>query len=224
MFMNKNQKRCHIGSFDNSLDDQHRSLFFLRVRRFQQCFEFLYNINVEMIHNNINLRGLYFTPFLFILFFFILLCNLIGMIPYSFTITSHLIITFTLSLTVYIGLNLIGIQKHKKNFLTLFLPSGSNIFLIPLLVPIEFISYLSRVISLPVRLFANMMSGHILLKVIAGFAWSMLNINFLLFLSHLLPLILLIILTGLEFGVACIQAYVFSNLVSLYINDALNLH
>ena len=192
--------------------------------RFQQFFKFLYEINIKMVNNNINKKGLYFTPFIFVLFFFILLCNLIGIVPYSFTVTSHIIITFTLSLTIYIGLNIIGIQKHRKQFLTLFLPSGSSIFLIPLLVPIEFISYLSRVISLPVRLFANMMSGHILLKVIAGFSWSMLNVNFLIFISHIIPLLLLIILTGLELGVAFIQAYVFSNLVSLYINDALNLH
>ena len=146
------------------------------------------------------------------------------MVPYSFTVTSHLIITFTLALTLYIGFNFIGIKRHKIHFLNLFLPSGSSIFLVPLLVPIELVSYSFRVISVPVRLFANMMSGHILLKVIAGFAWSMLNVNSFIFLAHFVPLILLIILTGLEFGVALIQAYVFTILTCMYINDALNLH
>ena len=192
--------------------------------RFQQVFELIYSTTVELSYSNINNKGKDFVPLIFVLFLFILVCNLIGMIPYSFTVTSHLIITFTLALTVFIGFNIIGIKKHKVHFLNLFLPSGSSIFLVPLLVPIELLSYLSRVVSLPVRLFANMMSGHILLKVIAGFAWSMLNVNSFIFIAHFVPLILLIILTGLEFGVAMIQAYVFTILTCMYINDALNLH
>lgn len=192
--------------------------------RFQQIFELIYSTTVELSYSNINNKGKEFVPLIFVLFLFILICNLIGMVPYSFTVTSHLIITFTLALTVFIGFNIIGIKKHKVHFLNLFLPSGSSIFLVPLLVPIELLSYLSRVVSLPVRLFANMMSGHILLKVIAGFAWSMLNVNSFIFLAHFVPLILLIILTGLEFGVAMIQAYVFTILTCMYINDALNLH
>jgi ATP synthase subunit 6 len=192
--------------------------------RFQQIFELIYSTTVELSYSNINNKGKDFVPLIFVLFLFILVCNLIGMVPYSFTVTSHLIITFTLALTVFIGFNIIGIKKHKVHFLNLFLPSGSSIFLVPLLVPIELLSYLSRVVSLPVRLFANMMSGHILLKVIAGFAWSMLNVNSFIFIAHFVPLILLIILTGLEFGVAMIQAYVFTILTCMYINDALNLH
>lgn len=192
--------------------------------RFQQIFELIYSTTVELSYSNINNKGKDFVPLIFVLFLFILICNLIGMVPYSFTVTSHLIITFTLALTVFIGFNIIGIKKHKVHFLNLFLPSGSSIFLVPLLVPIELLSYLSRVVSLPVRLFANMMSGHILLKVIAGFAWSMLNVNSFIFIAHFVPLILLIILTGLEFGVAMIQAYVFTILTCMYINDALNLH
>jgi ATP synthase subunit 6 len=192
--------------------------------RYQQIFETIYSTTVELSYSNIDKKGKHFVPLIFVLFFFILLCNLIGMVPYSFTVTSHLIITFTLALTLYIGFNIIGIKKHKIHFLNLFLPSGSSIFLVPLLVPIELVSYSFRVISVPVRLFANMMSGHILLKVIAGFAWSMLNVNSFIFLAHFVPLILLIILTGLEFGVALIQAYVFTILTCMYINDALNLH
>ena len=192
--------------------------------RFQQIFENIFNISIELTYSNIGKQGKYFISLIFNTFFFILLCNLIGMVPYSFTITSHLIVTFTLSLTIYIGFNLIGIKKHKLNFLNLLLPSGASIFLVPLLVPIELVSYIFRVISLPVRLFANMMAGHTLLKVIAGFAWTMLNINSFMFIAHFIPLILLVLLIGLELGVAMIQAYVFTILTCMYINDALNLH
>lgn len=191
---------------------------------FQQIFETIFNTTTELVYSNIGKSGKDFIPLMFVLFLFVLVSNLIGIVPYSFTVTSHLIITFTLALLVYIGFNIIGIQKHKQNFLNLLLPSGSSIFLVPLLVPIELISYIFRVISLPVRLFANMMAGHTLLKVIAGFAWSMLNVNNFILIAHFIPLILLVLLIGLELGVAIIQAYVFTILTCMYINDALNLH
>ena len=192
--------------------------------RYQQIFEMIFNITIELTYSSIGKAGKYFISLIFSIFFFILLCNLIGMIPYSFTITSHLIITFTLSLTIYLGFNLIGIKKHKLNFLNLLLPSGASIALVPILVPIELVSYIFRVISLPVRLFANMMAGHTLLKVIAGFAWTMLNVNSLIFIAHFIPLIIIVLLVGLEIAVALIQAYVFTILTCMYINDALNLH
>jgi ATP synthase subunit 6 len=192
--------------------------------RLQQIIEMIFNSAIELSYSNIGKQGKHFISLIFVIFFFILLCNLIGMIPYSFTVTSHIIITFLLALTLYIGFNIIGIKKHKLNFLKILLPSGSNIFLVPVLVPIELISYLFKVVSLPVRLFANMMSGHTLLKVIAGFSWSMLNINNFLFISFVIPLILIVVLIGLEFAVALIQAYVFTTLICVYINDALNLH
>ena len=192
--------------------------------RFQQIFEIIFNITIELTYLSIGKAGKYFISLIFVLFFFILLCNLIGMIPFSFTITSHFIITFTLALTIYIGFNLLGIKKHKLNFLNLLLPSGSSIALVPILVPIELVSYIFRVISLPVRLFANMMAGHTLLKVIAGFAWTMLNVNSFIFIAHFIPLIIIVLLVGLEIAVALIQAYVFTILICMYINDALNLH
>lgn len=191
---------------------------------FQQIFEIIYNVIIDLSYSNIGKNCKNYIPIIFTLFIFLLCCNLIGIIPYSFTITSHLAITFSLALTLYIGYNLIGIKKHKLKFLNLLLPSGANIFLVPLLIPIELISYIFRVISLPVRLFANMMAGHTLLKVIAGFAWKMLNGGFILFFSHFFILILLILLIGLELGVGLIQAFVFTILTCMYINDALNLH
>lgn len=192
--------------------------------RFQQIFEIIFDTTLELTYLNIGKQGKNFISLIFVIFLFIILCNLIGMIPYSFTLTSHLIITFVLSLSIYIGFNIIGIKKHKLNFLNLLLPSGASIMLVPLLVPIELISYIFRVISLPVRLFANMMAGHTLLKVIAGFAWSMLNINNFLFIIHFIPLIILLLLIGLELAVALIQAYVFTILICMYISDVLNLH
>lgn len=190
----------------------------------QQIFEIIYGIIIDLSYSNIGKNCKNFIPIIFCIFLFLLCCNLIGIIPYSFTITSHLVVTFSLALTLFIGYNYIGIKKHKLKFLNLLLPSGANIYLIPLLIPIELISYIFRVISLPVRLFANMMAGHTLLKVISGFAWKMLNGNFIIFFSHFFILILLILLIGLELGVGLIQAFVFTILTCMYINDALNLH
>lgn len=193
--------------------------------KFQQIFENFFNITLELSYSNIGQKGRYYFPIIFVIFLFIFISNLIGIVPYSFTITSHLIITFSLALTIYIGFNIIGIKKHKIKFLNLLLPSGASLNLVPLLVPIELISYIFRVISLPVRLFANMMAGHTLLKVIAGFAWSMmLSNNIFIFISHFIPLIMLVLLMGLELGIAMIQAFVFSILTCMYINDAINLH
>lgn len=204
--------------------------FFILIRNliiptnWQQIFEFIFQTTFELAYANIGKKGKFFLPLIFVLFLFLLLCNLIGMVPYSFTITSHLIVTFTLSLTLFLGFNIIGIKKHKFKFLNLLLPSGASLMLVPLLVPIEFVSYIFRVISLPVRLFANMMAGHTLLKVIAGFAWSMVHLNTIMFFIHFIPMFLLILLVGLEIGVAIIQAYVFTILICMYINDVLNLH
>jgi ATP synthase subunit 6 len=206
---------CYIQMFKNGI---------LIPTRWQLIFESIYNTAFELVYANIGKKGLPYFPLIFVLFLFILSCNLIGMVPYSFTVTSHLIITFSLALTTFLGYNLIGVKKHKLKFFGLFLPSGASLALVPLLVPIELVSYIFRVISLPVRLFANMMAGHTLLKVIAGFAWAMVNAGGALFIAHFIPLILLVLLVGLELGVAMIQAYVFTILTCMYINDALNLH
>lgn len=149
---------------------------------------------------------------------------MIGLIPYSFTLTSHLIVTFSLSTAVFIGVNIIGFNIHSTKMLSLFLPSNTSFGLALLLVPIEFVSYIFKPISLGVRLFANLMAGHTLLKVIVGFSWSMLLLDDLLFCMHIVPLLVLIILMGLELAVAVIQAYVFTILTCIYLNDSVNLH
>jgi len=177
-----------------------------------------------MIIESIGQNAKKYFSWVFFLFIILIIINLSGMVPYSFTVTSHLIITFWLGLSVFIGINIIGIRTHGINFLSLFLPSGVPLLLAPLLIMIEIISYFIRVVSLSVRLFANMMSGHILLKVLLGFAWTMMVANKILYIIHFIPLGIVFLLIGLEIGVALIQAYVFTILTCIYLNDAINLH
>jgi ATP synthase subunit 6 len=186
--------------------------------------ETLYEASLQLLFDNINKDGEKYFPFISVIFTFVLFSNLIGLIPYSFTTTSHLIVTFTLSFSIFIGINIICIQRHKFHMMSLFIPSNTSFGLALLLVPIELISYIFRPISLGVRLFANLMAGHTLLKVIVGFSWSMLLLEDLLAVFHVLPLLILVLLMGLELGVALIQAYVFTILTCIYLNDAINLH
>jgi ATP synthase subunit 6 len=192
--------------------------------RIQFVFEMFYDLIFNMLNDVVGTAGKNYFPYVFALFTFVLTSNIIGLVPYSFTITSHLIVTFALALMTFIGINLICIREHGMDFFSLFLPPGSSIYLAVLLVPIELVSYIFRPISLSVRLFANMMAGHTLLKVIAGFAWSMMLAGGGLLIAHVVPLAILILLMGLELGVALIQAYVFTILTCIYLSDAINLH
>jgi len=192
--------------------------------RYQYFIELIFETVLTMLIDSVGARAQKYFPFILSIFLFILLANIIGLIPYSFTVTSHLIVTFTLALGTFFGINIICVREHGFHVFSLFLPPGSSFYLAFLLVPIELVSYVFRPISLSVRLFANIMAGHTLLKVIAGFSWSMLlGSGFILFV-HFVPLIILVILMGLELAVACIQAYVFTILSCIYLNDALNLH
>jgi ATP synthase subunit 6 len=178
-----------------------------------------------MVVDNIgSLRGQLFFPLVFSIFFYVLCLNVVGLVPYSFTLTSHFIVTFALSLSIFLGINIICIRTHGLEFFSLFLPSGTSAALAFLLVPIELISYIFKPVSLSIRLFANMMGGHTLLKVIAGFSWSLMGCSGTLFIFHYIPVLILIPLFGLEVGVALIQAFVFSILICIYLNDAINLH
>ena len=198
--------------------------FLVPNNRWFLMIENLYVVISSLLFDNVGIKGQPYFPFLFAVFVFVLQSNLIGLIPYSFTVTSHIIVTFALALIVFIGVNIVGVMIHRVHFLNLFLPSGTALPLAFLLVPLEIVSFLSKPISLSVRLFANMMAGHTLLKVIAGFAWSMMKGGGLLFVAHVLPLAVLFILVGLELGVAVIQAYVFTVLTCIYLNDSINLH
>lgn len=177
------------------------------------CYEFIAN----MIRDTLGSQGRRYFPLIFTLFMFILFGNMLGMLPYSFTFTSHIAVTFTMAMAVFIGVTLLGFAKHGIKFFTFFVPPGVSIVLWPLMIPIEIISYLSRPISLGVRLFANMTAGHTMLKVFAGFIPA-------LGAAGILPLALVTALTGLELLIAFLQAYVFTVLTCLYINDALHLH
>lgn len=161
---------------------------------------------------------------MFTLFTFILVNNLIGMIPYSFASTSHFVLTFAISFTVVLGATILGFQKHGLVFFSLLVPSGCPLALLPLLVLIEFISYLSRNVSLGLRLGANILSGHMLLNILSGFTYKIMTSGMVFFILGLIPLAFIIAFSGLELGIAFIQAQVFVVLSSSYIKDALDLH
>jgi len=185
--------------------------------RWQSMAELSYEFIAKMLKENVGDGGRRYFPFVFTLFMFILFCNLLGMVPFSFTVTSHIAVTFALAFVVFLGVTVIGFVRHGVHFLKLFVPSGVPVFLLPLMVVIEVLSYLTRPISLSVRLFANMMAGHTMLKVFGSFVVA-LGI-----LGGWAPLAFIIALTGLEFGIAMLQAYVFTILTCIYLNDAVNM-
>ncbi|HIA60426.1 MAG TPA: F0F1 ATP synthase subunit A [Pelagibacterales bacterium] len=185
--------------------------------RMQLISEMSYNFIAQLLKDTVGNEGRQYFPFVFTIFMFVLIGNMIGMIPYSFTFTSHIIVTFALATIVFIGVTILGLMKHRLHFFSFFVIPGLPWYILPLLIPIEIISYLSRPISLSVRLFANMLAGHTLLKVFAGFVVA-------LGVAGVLPLAFVVALTGLEILIAFLQAYVFAILTCLYINDALHLH
>ena len=186
--------------------------------RMQLISEMSYNFINQLLNDTVGNEGKQYFPFVFTIFMFVLIGNMIGMIPYSFTFTSHIIVTFALASVVFIGTTILGFVKHGLHFFSFFVIPGLPWYMLPLLIPIEVISYLSRPISLSVRLFANMLAGHTLIKVFAMFVISMP------FYTGVLPLAFIVALTGLEILIAFLQAYVFAILTCLYINDALHLH
>ena len=186
--------------------------------RMQLISELCYNFIAQLLNDTVGDQGKRYFPFVFSIFMFVLIGNMVGMIPYQFTFTSHIIVTFALAAIVFIGVTILGFVNHGIRFFTFFYIPGVPFYMHPLLIPIEVISYLSRPISLSVRLFANMLAGHTLLKVFAGFVVSMP------FFTGVLPLTFIVALTGLEILIAFLQAYVFAILTCLYINDAYHLH
>lgn len=215
---------CLFTFFFSLLKNSTQTLF-IKPNRWQSVLEIIYLLVLNMVMENISGNNKHeFFPLIFTIFIFIASMNLLGLIPYSFTVTSHFIVTLGLSLSVFIGINIISIRKHKLHFFAIFLPAGTSILLGLLLVPVELISYIFKPLSLAIRLFCNMMAGHTLLKVFAGFAWSLMSLNGIFFFLQIIPLAILVPLYCLELAVALIQAYVFSLLTCIYINDALNLH
>ena len=186
--------------------------------KFQLLSEILYNFISKMISDTAGKKAKPYFPFIFSLFIFVLFCNMVGMLPYSFTVTSHIIVTLAFAMFIFIGVTILGFVIHGFKYLKIFVPSGVPVVLLPIIMIIEIISYLSRPVSLSVRLFANMMAGHTMLKVFGGFVISLGLV------AGWLPRTFSVALTGLEILVAFLQAYVFAILTCIYLNDALNLH
>ncbi len=185
--------------------------------RWQSIAELAYGLVASALRDNVGVDGRRYFPFVFTLFMFILLSNLLGLIPFSFTVTSHIVVTFALAAVVFIGVTVIAIARHGLKFFTYFVPPGVPILLAPLMVPIEIFSYFVRPVSLSVRLAANMIAGHTMIAVFAGFVIALGFLGF-------APLVFIVALYGLEVLVAFLQAYVFAVLTCLYLNDALHLH
>ena len=186
--------------------------------KIQLLAELSYTFVSKMISDTAGSKAKPYFAFIFSLFMFVLFCNMFGMIPYTFTVTSHIIVTLILALFIFVAVTIIGFVKHGFRYLSIFVPSGVPKVLLPLITIIEIISYLSRPVSLSVRLFANMMAGHTMMKVFGGFVVSLGIVG------GWLPLSFSVALTGLEILVAFLQAYVFAILTCIYLNDALNLH
>jgi len=185
--------------------------------RLQSIAELAYEFVANMVRDNVGTEGFEYFPLVFSIFMFVLFGNLLGMIPYSFTFTSHIVVTFALALAVFALVTIVAFVKHGVRFFTFFFPSGAPVVMAPILVPIEILSYLSRPVSLGIRLFANMMAGHSMMAVFAAFTVALGLFGF-------LPLAINVALFALEIVVTVLQAYVFTILTCLYLRDAIHLH
>lgn len=186
--------------------------------RWQSLCEGMYDFVSNLLKENVGNEGRKFFPFVFSLFMFILFCNLFGLLPGAFTVTSHIIVTAAMAIFVFVGVTIVGIVLHGLRFFTYFVPQGAPVWLIPIMIPIEILSYFIRPMSLSVRLFANMVAGHVMLAVVGGFVFAM-GVWF-----GWIPLAFVTVLFGLELLIACLQAYVFTILTCIYLHDAVHLH
>ena len=190
--------------------------------RVQSIGEISYQFVAKLVRDTVGSDGMRYFPFIFALFAFILICNMLGMLPYAFTVTSQIVVTFALALGVFFTVILLGVYRNGFGFLKLFVPSGVPLLLMPLIVPIEIFSFLTRPVSLGIRLFANMLAGHIMLKVFAGFIVMMSAAGVVGWLGAIGPMAMTVAITALELLVAFLQAYVFAILASIYLHDALH--
>lgn len=190
--------------------------------RWQSMVEMAYEFIAGMVRDNVGKEGKAYFPFIFTLFMFILGANLVGMIPGSFTVTSHIAVNFAMAIFVFLGVTVIGFVKNGAGYLKLFAPSGVPLWLLPLIIVIEIISYCTRPISLSVRLFANMLAGHIMMKVFAGFIIGLGAAGGFGIIGAAAPFAVTVLMTGLEILVACLQAFVFTILTCIYLHDAMH--
>lgn len=186
--------------------------------------ESLYDTVNKIVKDQIGIENQIYLPYLYSLFLLILTSNMIGLVPYNFTSTSHLVLTLSMSVSILIGVTIIGINQHKLGFFSILVPTGTPLGLVPLLVVIETISYVARAISLGVRLGANMIAGHVLLKILAGFIYKFIKTSWLTMIIGIIPMCIFTLLVGLELGISVLQAIVFVILTSSYIKDAIALH
>jgi F-type H+-transporting ATPase subunit a len=190
--------------------------------RLQSAAEIAYEFVATTVRSTAGSEGMKFFPFVFSIFMFVLTLNMIGLVPYSFTVTSHIIVTAALALTVFFTVLIYGLIRHGLHFFNLFVPKGVPIYILPLIVAIEILSFVSRPISHSVRLFANMLAGHITLKVFGGFVTMLAAFGVVGWAGAVLPFGLIVALTALELLVAFLQAYVFAILTCIYLNDAIH--
>jgi ATP synthase subunit 6 len=192
--------------------------------RWQSLLEMIYELISGVVKENIGTEGSKYFPFVLTLFLLIATMNIVGIVPYTFTPTAHIIVALGMSVSIWIGCTIIGLSKHRLDFFAMFMPSGTPIAMAPLIVPIELISYSTKAITLGVRLAANITAGHLLFAILAGFTWKMLISGSFLAIVSAVPFLIVVAITVLEMAVALIQAYVFSLLVTIYINDTLHHH
>ena len=192
--------------------------------RLQSLGEASYEFIQGMVTEQVGDEGKKYFPFVFSIFMFVLFGNLLGMLPYAFTFTSHIAVTLTLAVIVFVTVTVIALMRHGMHFFSYFFPEGAPVWLAPIIIPVEVISYFSRVVSLSVRLFANMVAGHVMLKVFATFVVLLGSLGAVGPFVAILPLSVNIALVGFEFLVAFLQAYVFAILTSIYLHDAVHLH
>jgi len=186
--------------------------------------EGIYSSILNIVRDQIGPSKELYLPFIYTLFIFVLLNNLVGLVPYSFTPTSHLLMTISISVTIFLGVTILGLVQHGLGFFAFFIPAGTPLALVPLLVPLELVSYFARALSLGVRLGANIIAGHALLKIISTFTWQLTTAGPIIFIISLLPIAFLTALFGLELGIAFLQAYVITILTCSYLKDAIYLH
>jgi F-type H+-transporting ATPase subunit a len=192
--------------------------------RLQALGEWAYEFVAGMVRDQVGDEGKKYFPFVFSVFMFVLFGNLLGMLPYAFTYTSHIAVTLTLAVVVWVAVTLIALKRHGMHFFSYFFPKGVPVWLAPIIIPVEVISYLSRMVSLSIRLFANMVAGHVMLKVFATFVVLLGGLGTIGHFVAAMPLAVNIALVGFEFLVAFLQAYVFAILTSIYLHDAVHLH
>lgn len=192
--------------------------------RWQTIVELIYETVYNMVKDNIGSAGSKFFPLIFTLFVLIATLNIVGIVPYTFTPTAHIVLTFGMSFSIWLACTILGFKNYGLDYFSMFMPSGSPVALAPFLVIIELVSYVAKAITLGVRLAANLTAGHLLFAILAGFTWKMLIAGGLVSLLSIFPMLIVIFITVLEIAVALIQAYVFSLLTTTFLNDTVHLH